>query len=170
MPDAHPTEAVISIDETGQYTEANAAALELLGVSLAELRRSAPDRFAIRPTLEAEQAALRDQWESSGAQPLVGTAGLRRADGTTIRVSYAIEPAPSGFRARMRAVEGSPEAPPSVFTVGAVLKEWRAAERVLAELEPDTPEWTRTQGEVDMLRGRYRQLFKQAQPGGSSSP
>lgn len=169
MPDANTVEAVISIDQTGQYIDANAAALEMLGVSLTELRRSAPDRFAIRPTVEAEQAALRDQWESSGAQPLVGTAGIRRADGTTIRVSYAIEPGERGFLARMRPVAGSPEAPPSVFTVGSVLQEWRAAERVLAELEPDTPEWTRVQGEIEMLRGRYQQLFKQEHLGDPSS-
>lgn len=165
MPEPEAAEAVITVDQAGQYVDANPAALELLGVSLAELRTSAPDRFAIRPQNEAEQTAFRGQWESSGAQALVGTAGLRRADGTTIRVSYAIEAAEAGFRARMRPIEGSPEAPPSVFTVGAVLQEWRAAERVLSELEPGTPEWTRTQAEVEMLRGQYQEVFRKVHPG-----
>jgi PAS domain-containing protein len=162
MPNPQPNEAVITIDHAGRYLDATAAALELLRVSLAELRTSAPERFAVRPASDAEQAALRDQWQTGGAQPLVGTAGLRRGDGTTIRVSYAVEAAESGFRATIQPVEGSPEAPASLFTVGKVLREWRAAERVLAELAPGTPEWQRTSSEIEMLRGQYQQLFKAA--------
>jgi PAS domain-containing protein len=164
VPNPQPVEAELRLDQRGQYVDANAAALELLGVSLVELRTSAPDRFAIRPTPDSEQAALRNQWEIGGAPPLVGTAGLRRADGTTIRVSYAIEAEESGFRARMHPVDGSPEAPPSIFAVGDVLREWRAAERVLAVLAPGSPEWQRTSGEIELLRGRYQQLFKAAGP------
>ena len=148
------------IDTAGQYVDANEPALDLLGVSLAELRTSAPDRFAIRPTIDAEQAALRANWESGGSQPLIGTAGLRRADGTTIRVAYAVETADSGFRARLWQVEGSPQAPASVYTVGDVLRQWRAAERELAELAPGTPEWARTLSEIELLRGKYQELFK----------
>lgn len=170
MPDAQPIEGVITIDKAGHYVAANPAALDLLGVSLAELRASEPGRFAVQPAIEAEQAALRDQWEAGGEQPLVGTAGLRRGDGSTVRVSYAIETVASGFLARIRPVEGSPEAPPTLFTAGAVLREWRAAERVLAELAPGTPEWTRAQGEVEMLRGRYQRLFGDAgQPSGGAA-
>ncbi len=157
-------EAVISLDAAGRYIGANRSALQLFGVTLAELRASSPDRFAIRPAIDSEQAALRAEWESAGSGPLVGTAGLKRADGTTIRISYAIETARSGFRARLWQVEWSPEAPPSVFTVGSVLSEWRAAERNLAELVPGTPEWRRTLGEVELLRDRYQELFKSVQP------
>jgi hypothetical protein len=85
---------------------------------------------------------------------------MKRADGTPIRVSYAIEMLGSGFRARLWQIDGSPEAPPSVFTVGSVLREWRAAERNLAELLPGTPEWRRTLGDVELLRARYHELFK----------
>ena len=169
MPESESIEAVITIDKAGHYVDANDAALELLGVTLSELRTSAPDRFAIRPTVQAEQTELRDQWETGGEQPLVGTAGIRRADGTTIRISYAIEATEAGFGVRLQRVEGSPEAPPSLFTVGRVLHEWRAAERVLAELAPGSPEWARIQGEVEMLRGQYHQLFKTADPGGTSA-
>ena len=164
MPDPHATEAVITLDAAGRYVDANAAALDLLGVSLAELLTSAPDRFAIQPTTEAEQAALRSQWETGGSHPMVGTAGLRRPDGTTIRVTYAIEAAATGFRARMWRTEGAPEAPSSVFTVSDVLREWRAAERELAELSPGTPEWARTLSEIDLLRGRYQKLFRALEP------
>jgi PAS domain-containing protein len=152
-------EAVLSLDTTGRYVDANNSALQLLGVTLAELRASSPDRFAIRPSNVAEQAALRAEWESAGSRPLVGTTGMKRADGTPIRVSYAIETLDSGFRARLWQIEGAPEAPPSVFSVGSVLREWRAAERTLAELTPGTPEWRRTAADIELLRDKYHELF-----------
>jgi PAS domain-containing protein len=164
MPKPQSTEAVIELDVAGHYVDANAAALELLGVSLAELRTSAPDRFSMGPVSDVDQAALRAVWASDGDRPLVGTAGLRRGDGTTIRVAYAIEAADPGFRARLWEVEGSPDAPTSAYTVGDVLREWRAAERDLAELAPGTPEWTRTLSEIEVLRGKYQELFRAAEP------
>jgi PAS domain-containing protein len=157
-------EAMIHIDAAGRYVRANKPALKLLGVTLTELRASAPGRFAVRPLDDAEQTAFRAEWESGGAHPLIGTAGLKRADGATIRVSYAIEADGPGFRARLWQVEGSPEAPPSIFTVGSVLRQWRAAERQLEELIPGTPEWARTLAEVEMLRGQYQELFKSVNP------
>jgi PAS domain-containing protein len=167
MPD-HPTpEAVLSLDIEGHYLDANAEALDLLGVSLEELRTSPPDRFAIRPSVDADQAALRSEWESGGAQPLVGTTGLRRADGTTIRVTYAIERTGPGYRATLAPVEGSPHEAQSVYSVGEVLREWRTAERELAELLPGTPEWSRTLVEVELLRARYQEIFKAVKPSGA---
>jgi PAS domain S-box-containing protein len=154
------TEAELSLDETGRYVDANEAALELLGVSLPELLASPPDRFTIEPTDEAEQASLREEWASGGSRPLVGTAGLKRADGQTIRVSYAIEPVAAGFRARLSLIHGSPEARASVYTVGSVMREWRAAERQLSEFLPGSDDWTRTKNEVEMLRARYQELFR----------
>jgi PAS domain-containing protein len=157
MPE-QPSEAVITIGADGRFTDANGAALELLVVSLAELLASPPDRFAIQPTIDAEQAALRAEWEAGGTQLLVGTTGLRRADGTTIRVAYAIEAIESGFRARLWQVDGSPHAPVSAYTVGDVLQEWRAAERELADLLPGSPDWARTLTEIESLRDRYQEL------------
>jgi PAS domain S-box-containing protein len=164
MPQPQQTEAVIVLDAAGRYVDANQAALELLGVSLDELRASAPDRFSVTPMADAEQAAFRARWESGGAQPLVGTTGLRRRDGTVIRVAYAIEMAESGARARLWQVAGSPHAPTSLYTVGDVLREWRAAERVLAELAPGTPEWARTLDEIAVLRGQYQEIFRALTP------
>jgi hypothetical protein len=45
-----------------------------------------------------------------------------------------------------------------------VLREWRAAERDLAELMPGTPEWARTLNEIELLRGRYQELFDTVKP------
>src|SRR5258707_12304555 len=56
MRDQQTTEAVITVDATGRYVHANATALELLRVPLAELRAPRPDRFAIRPPVAPGQA------------------------------------------------------------------------------------------------------------------
>jgi PAS domain-containing protein len=156
----HVTEAELWLDRTGRYVDANDAALELLGVSMPELLASPPDRFTIEPAGAGEQASLREEWASGGSRPLVGTAGLIRADGQTIRVSYAIEPAGAGFRARLSLIQGKPEAPASVYTVGSVIREWRAAERQLSELLPGSEDWARTKSEIEMLRRRYQELFR----------
>ena len=160
LPTPETDEAEIALDKAGRYLDANPPALELLGVSLAELRASPPDRFAVHATDDDERAALRNLWETRGTHALIGTAGIRRADGTTVRISYAIEATDFGFRAMVRRIEGSPEAPPTIFSVGDVLREWRAAERELAHLVPGTPEWDRALGEVDLLRGHYQELFR----------
>jgi len=158
------SEAIITIAADGRYDDANEAALELLGLSLVELRASPPDRFAIQPTIDADQTALQAQWEAGGSPLLVGATGLRRADGTTIRVAFAIEATDPGFRVRLSEVEGSPHAPIRAYTVGDVLQEWRAAERELAELVPGTPDWARTSSEIQSLRDRYQELFRAAEP------
>jgi PAS domain S-box-containing protein len=160
MPEQQQAEAVIVLDAAGRYVDANAAALGLLGVSLEELRASAPDRFTLQPLADVEQAALRAQWKAGGEQPVVGSAGIRRADGTTIRVSYAIEADESGVRARIWPVDGPPDAPTTLYTVGDVLREWRAAERELAELSSGTPEWARTVDEIAVLRRQYQEIFR----------
>lgn len=164
MSEPNATEAVIGLDAEGRYTDANPAALDLLGVSLEELLASSPDRFTIQESDPSEAAALRTEWEAGGSRPMVGTAGLRRADGTTIRVAYAIETVETGLRARLRPIEGRPEAPSSVYTVGDVLREWRVAERELSRLVPGSPEWARTSDEVDLLRGKYQALFRSIEP------
>jgi PAS domain-containing protein len=66
MPERYATAAVITIDAAGRYVDASPAALELLGVSLAELRSSDRDRFAVQAADEAERAALRARWEDGG--------------------------------------------------------------------------------------------------------
>jgi PAS domain-containing protein len=159
MPEEPPTEAVVDLDMAGNYVDADATALELLGVSLPELRASAPDRFALRPAIE-DEAMLHAHWEIGGREPLAGTTSLRRADGTSIHVSYLIEATGSGFRARIWQVEGAPAAPPSASTVVDVLRDWRAAERALTVLAPGTAEWARTLDEIERLRSRYQDLFR----------
>ena len=164
-----PSEAIIDLDAAGRCLDANDTALDLLGVTLAELRAAPPGQFAIGQSIDAEDSPLRAQWLDGGNELPAGTAGLVRGDGTTIRVAFALEATVFGFRARLSHVAGSPHAPGSAFTIGDVLREWRAAERQLTELSPDTPDWARTRGEIELLRGRYQQLFKAAEPPGEEA-
>ena len=66
MPTPNTDEAVLLLDGAGRCTDANEAALELLGVSLAELLTSPPDRFAIELSNPADQATLKAEWEEVG--------------------------------------------------------------------------------------------------------
>ncbi|HYL40168.1 MAG TPA: PAS domain-containing protein [Candidatus Binatus sp.] len=50
------------------------------------------------------------------------------------------------------------------WDVGDVLREWRAAERALAELEPGSPDWARLEAQIGVLRARYQALFVTANP------
>jgi PAS domain-containing protein len=154
-------EAVVVLDRNGRYIDANQAALDLLGVSLGDLLGSPSSRFSIEPTGEGDQAALTSEWSDTGHQPLLGTAGLRRGDGTTIRVSYAIERSEDGFRARLSPVGGAADAPSTVYSVGSVLREWRAAERSLSALDPGSSDWSRVADEIEMLRSRYQGFFRE---------
>jgi PAS domain S-box-containing protein len=156
--------AVISLDTAWRYVDASPAALELLGVTLAELRSSERDRFALHAADDAEQAAMRARWEAGGAQPMAGTTGLRRADGAEIRVSYTLERIEGGFRVWIWQIDGAPDAPTTVLSVGDVLREWRAAERALAGLRPGSPELALMLNEIGLLRSQYQRLFRAAEP------
>jgi PAS domain-containing protein len=163
MREADPNDGVVILDSNRRYVDANRRALELLGVSLEELRASAPGVFAVGSLDDAELASLRDAWTGHGGHPLAGTASLRRADGTRIRVAYVFEADGYGFRARLRQIDADVDAPATVFTVDDVLREWRAAERELAALEPGTEESRGVQREIDLLRAQYRDLFRAAE-------
>lgn len=159
-------EGLIYTDPSGRYLDANVAATELLAVTLDELLASSPGRFSFAPspTADAEQAALMQQWD--GTSPLVGQGGLRRGDGSAIRVTFAIEPRESGFLLRLSRIDGPPEAAPTLFAIGDVRREWRAAERTLAELQPGTPEWARLDSQIAVLEERYQSLFYAAKQSG----
>jgi hypothetical protein len=58
------------------------------------------------------------------------------------------------------ALEQSQEAASRYHAVGEVLREWRAAERALAELAPGTAEWTHALREVELQRSRYQQVIR----------
>ena len=150
----------------GTYAGASSAALEMLGVSLDELIASKPGRFSAEPADERATSAFREQWEGSGQPDVGGTGTLRRADGQLIRVTFLITRQPDGgFVAMMRPAE-SKDTPTRLFALGDVLSSWRAAERRLAGIAADDPDWTAVVDEVSVLREQYHHLFESRRRGG----
>jgi PAS domain S-box-containing protein len=151
----------IIVSPDGRYSDANAAALELLGVTLDELRTSDPGRFAAEPAEPEADAAFREAWEASGRPDIGGATTIRRADGTQARVKFAIRQMEDGsYTVLLTPVPDAPE-PTTVYTAGSVLAAWRASERQLEELPADAPERMGIMADIEEFRERYQLLFRQ---------
>jgi len=149
------------LNADGTTADASPAALELLGFTLEQLRALPPGALSPQPRDLETQAAFREQWERQGSPDIGGEATMRRLDGTNIRVKFGITPIQDGrFLALIEPVAGPTEQPPTVYTGGQVLAEWRAAERRMIEIPPDTAEWHDAQVEIETFRKRYQELFK----------
>ncbi len=149
------------LNADGSTDDANAAALELLRVSLDELRALPAGAFSPEPPDPEADAAFRSEWERQGSPDLGGEGTIRRLDGSTVRVKFGITPTADGkFVAIMEPVDGPTDAPPTVYTAGQMLAAWRAAERRLAEIPEGSAEWRSVHHEIDVFRSRYHELFK----------
>jgi PAS domain S-box-containing protein len=158
----------ILVTADGRYSEANAEALDLLGVTLDELRASAPGRFAAEPSDAEADAAFREAWEASGRPDVGGATTIRRADGSRARVKFAIREMDDGtYTVLLTPVPDALHEPTSVYTAGDVLAAWRAAERRLETLPDDAPERPAIMADIDGFRERYQLLFQQGR--GSSA-
>ena len=154
----------ITLDGSGHYLSADEAALALLGVTLEELRQAPPGSFSAEPPDEEGAQALRDEWERTGRQTLAGTANLKRPDGTSLSVTFLIEPQADGtLLAGIQPVAGGERHARKVYTIAEVLRAWRTAERELQEVAVGTPEWTELVTEVEELRSEYQRLFARGQ-------
>jgi PAS domain S-box-containing protein len=149
------------LNADGTTADANAAALELLGLTLEQLRALPPGALSAEPRDPEAMAAFRQEWEGQGLPDIGGEATMRRLDGTSIRVKFGITPIENGrFLAMIEPVAGATARPTTMYTAGQVLAEWRAAERRMIEIPPDSPEWHDAQAEIDAFRQRYQELFK----------
>jgi hypothetical protein len=83
-------------------------------------------------------------------------------DGEFVRVRTAILEEPDGrFRALFYAVERpTTNFSAMVYRIADVLGEWRAAERRLADIDPNSPEGRKLQHDIDVLRAQYQQIAK----------
>ena len=152
-------DAVIVIGPEGSYEDASEVALDLLGVSRDEFRALPPG--SLSTLSEAEAAPLREEWERQHPDAAMGRSVIKRPDGTRIAVSFVLRPRDDGrWEAVLRPVAGMVSAPRIVFTVGHVLSEWRAAERRLEELHPDSPDWESVRADIELFRAEYRRLFE----------
>ena len=161
--------ATMILDTDGRVLEATLEALDLLGVTLQEVRSLPPGAFSADPPDPEADAAFRSTWEDAGRPDIGGTATLRRPDATLVRVRFAITARDDGrFLAVLDPVEAPVEAPPTVYTAGTILPSWRAAERRLAEVADGSDEWAAINAEIDQLRTRYQDLFRSRSSSGGT--
>ncbi len=153
-------DAVMILDTDGTSLDATPAALELLGVSLDQLRSLPPNAFSPEPRDLDADAAFRSIWQDEGSPDIGGETTIQRLDGTKVRVRFAIRALDDGrFEAVLEPVTAPVSARPTVYTAGQVLSEWRAAERQLTTLEQGSPEWQRVQRLIEAFRARYQGFF-----------
>jgi PAS domain-containing protein len=153
--------ASLTLSADGRTVDASPEALELLGVTLEELLALPPGAFAPTPADPDAQAAFRAEWERRGQPNLFGEGTIRRLDGTSIRVRFAITSiAEDRFEAVLEPIESPVDAASAVFAGGDdVISAWREAERRLSDLEPGSPEWLAVSDEIDRFRNTYQELF-----------
>jgi PAS domain S-box-containing protein len=158
--------ATLIVHADGRILEGSPAALELLGMTLQELRSLPPGALSAEPPDPEQDEAFRATWEEAGRPDVGGTAAVRRLDGTKVRVRFALSMRDDGtVLAVLEPIEEPPEAPPTLYTAGGILQSWRAAERHLAEVIEGSDEWAAITEEIERLRVLYQDLFRK--PGGA---
>ncbi len=133
-------------------------ALDLLGLSLAELQALPPGGLSLEADVQAAEG-FEAEWRKAGERPIFGSGTVRLLDGRLVRVRYVINPLPdAGFEVILERSRENVSAAPRMFTAGSVLSAWRAAERRLAEIDPDSPEWPTAKRESDHFRDEFRRV------------
>ena len=151
---------VVAGDST--ILEATDAALELLDLTFEQLR--ALPRGSL--SLEEDKLAtvgFEAAWRESGRAEIFGSGSVRLLDGRLIRIRYLITPQTDGtFAIVIERADEAVSAPPRMYTAGAVLSAWRAAERSLENVAPGSDEWQAAQAEIDYFRAEYQRVARAA--------
>jgi len=156
---------VLLTDADGRYFDADAVALDLLGVeSVEELRATPVTAFQPVPIDPEEEAAFRAAFTTTAARGLIGEGAIRRLDGELVRVRTAILPnGDVGYRVLLDPVERpTTNIVPRLYTIADVLTEWRSAERRLVHLDPDSDEGRELAAEFELLRQQYLLMSRRA--------
>jgi hypothetical protein len=151
---------VVAGDST--ILEATDGALELLDLTFEQLQSLPPGSLSLDED-RAATAGFEAAWRESGRAEIFGSGSVRLLDGRLIRLRYLITPQADGTFAIV--IERADEAvsdPPRMYTTGAVLSAWRAAERSLENVVPGTAEWNAAQAEIDYFRAEYRRVSREA--------
>ncbi len=153
-------EATVLINADGTYADASPSALELLGVARSGLLAMGPGSFAVKPRDPQADQAFREAWRASGSPDIGGETTIMRGDGSKARLRFVITVQDDGrYLAMLEAAGGELERPATVFTLGDVLTQWRAAERRLEALEAGSEEWQAAASDIASLRDRYQRIF-----------
>jgi PAS domain-containing protein len=154
--------ATVVLDSEGHYLDADATALELMGVgSVEELRALAPETFAALPPDPEEQRAWREAYFASRAEGVLAEMAFRRLDGEFVRIRLAIlDLGDDRYRALFYPIERpTTDLTARVYRIAEVLSEWRQAERQLVELDPESEEARLITEDIELLREQHQVLF-----------
>lgn len=148
-------DARILVSPHSTIIDATQAALDLLGLTLDELKELPSGGLSPEEDKTAFVGFL-EAWQDTGGGPIFGAGSARLSDGRLIRVRYVISPMADGNYEVTLERSGEPVSePPRTFTLGKVLSTWRAPQRKLAALAPDSPEWLGVNHEIDHFRSEY---------------
>ncbi len=151
-------DARILVKSDSTILEASDAALELLGLTLDQLRSLPPGGLSLEADLDAS-GEFQAAWRDNGGGAVVGAGTARLLDGRLLRVRYLITPyADDTFEVILEESDEPASAPARTYTVGAVLAAWRAAERRLEAIAPGSAEWAAVQAEIEYLRSEYQRV------------
>lgn len=154
-------DATLILNGDGTAADASPEALAILGVTMDRLRQLPRGAFSPTPSDPEADASFQHQWEEQGSPDIGGEATIQQPDGEKVRVKFAISPLDDGrYQVVLMRTGGLPDDPTSVYTAGAVLTEWRAAERRLRALEPGSRDYDRVQADIEAFRVRYQELFR----------
>ncbi|MEO7117747.1 MAG: hypothetical protein ABIZ34_02115 [Candidatus Limnocylindrales bacterium] len=161
-------DARILIKPDSTIVEATDAALDLLGMSLAELQALPPGGLSLEEDRAASEG-FAEAWQEQGGGEIIGAGTVKLLDGRLVRVRYLITTLSDGLYevTLERSAEAVTE-PPRTYSVGKVLSSWRAAERKLSVVTTDTPEWEMIQSEIEHFRSEYRRLARSERATSSS--
>ena len=156
------------INADGTTADASPAALELLGLTLEQLRALPPGALSPDPRIRQHKPPSASNGKARARPTSVVRARYGGWTATSVRVKFGITAIEDGrFLAMLEPVAGPTQQPPTLYTAGQVLAEWRAAERRMITIPPDTAEWhdtqaqiEDTQAQIDTFRQRYQELFK----------
>lgn len=158
--DSRGTAIIVALAD-GTVDDATPAALDLLGVTLEELKAAPPGAFSAEPARPEEQEALRTEWEGAGSPVLGGESTIKRRDGSQRRVRFLVDREPEGrYMIVLVPLDSAVDAPPTVYGLGDVLIAWRAAERRLEAVARGSAEWRTVTAEIMTLRDSYHDLFR----------
>jgi hypothetical protein len=151
-------DARILIAADQSIADATPEALRLLEMNFDQLRSLPPGGLSLERD-RAESKDFESAWNDAGRNPVIGSGTIRLLDGRLIRIQYFIVPQlDGGFEIVFDVVDEPLDAPSRMYAVGDILAAWRAAERTLAQLDPESNEWAAAQAAIAHFRGEYRRL------------
>jgi hypothetical protein len=151
-------DARILIAADQSIADATPEALRLLEMTFEQLRSLPPGGLSLERDREGSKE-FESAWNDAGRSPVIGSGTIRLLDGRLIRIQYFIVPQPDGgFEIVFDVVDEPLDAPSRMYAVGDILAAWRAAERTLAQLDPESNEWVAAQAAIAHFRGEYRRL------------